>query len=129
VGSHRQSSAARAIGTFADRTSLVRRWYELLGRRERHGYVSTPTPRPVAGERTEPRVAAQDGSAHATERAILEDHGLRVEDATARALVDRWHAATSALVDYVRVRGLAVLDLVDASTLADMFVSASFGVG
>jgi hypothetical protein len=48
-----------------------------------------------------------------------------VEDATARTLVARWHAATNAIVHYLRARGADVLDLVDASTLADMFVSAT----
>jgi predicted DNA-binding WGR domain protein len=73
--------------TFPDRPSLVRRRRELLGRRERHGYVSTSTPRAAARARAELRVEAQ--AAHATERAILEAHGLPIEDDAARTLVAR----------------------------------------
>jgi hypothetical protein len=62
---------------------------------------------------------------HATERALLEAHGLPVEDTTARALVARWHAATTAIVRYLEAKGAEILDLVDVSTLAGMFVSAS----
>jgi predicted DNA-binding WGR domain protein len=110
--------------TFTDRASLVRRRRELLGRRERHGYVSTSTPRAAARARAEQRAETRS-AAHATERAILESHGLPVEDALARTLIARWHAATTAIVDYLCARGAEVLDLVDASTLADMFVTAS----
>jgi hypothetical protein len=49
----------------------------------------------------------------AARRAILEQHGLPIEDAAAGGLVARWHAATLAIVRYL------------ASTLAGMFVDAS----
>jgi predicted DNA-binding WGR domain protein len=113
--------------TFPDRTALVHRRRELLGRRERHGYVSTAMAKGAARARAEQHVETGK-AAHATERAILDAHGLLVEDATAQTLVARWRAATTAIVDYLRARGAEVLDLVDVSTLADMFVSASSAV-
>jgi predicted DNA-binding WGR domain protein len=105
---------------FADRASLQRRRNELLGRRRRHGYVSTTTPRAAARARGVQRVAT-----YATERAILEAHGLPIEDTTARALVAHWHVAANAIVRYLETKGAEVLDLVDVSTLAGMFVTAS----
>jgi predicted DNA-binding WGR domain protein len=110
--------------TFADRVSLMRRRRELLARRERHGYVSTATPRAAARARAEQRIEPQP-AAYATERAIVEALGLPIEDASARTLIGRWHAATAAIIDYLRARGAEVLDLVDTSTLADMFLTAS----
>jgi predicted DNA-binding WGR domain protein len=55
---------------FLDRAALVRRRRELLGRRERHGYVSTSTPRAAARARGEHR--AEHPAAAPAERAILE---------------------------------------------------------
>jgi predicted DNA-binding WGR domain protein len=100
---------------FADALALQRRRAELLGRRRRHGYVSTTTPRAAARARAGKR--AETGATHATERAILEEHGLALEDMTARALIARWHAATKAIVGYLQAKGAEILDLVDASTL------------
>jgi len=108
---------------FADRATLVRRRDTLLGRRRRHGYESTTTLRAAARARAEQR--AEVHKTHETERAILEAHGLPTEDTTARALVARWHAATTAIVRYLEAKGAEVLDLVDVSTLASMFVTAS----
>jgi predicted DNA-binding WGR domain protein len=108
---------------FADRTALVQRRDELLGRRRRHGYVSMTTPRAAARARSAERT--ERSAACAIERAILEAHGLPVEDAMARELVVRWHAATVAIVRYLEGKGAEMFDLVDASTLAGMFVTAS----
>jgi predicted DNA-binding WGR domain protein len=110
---------------FADRSALTRRRDELLGRRRRHGYVSPTTPRAVARARNEQRSAEPPQVTHAIERAILEAHGLPVEDGTARTLVTQWHAATAAIIRYVEGKGAEMLDLVDASTLASLFVAAS----
>jgi predicted DNA-binding WGR domain protein len=109
---------------FADRAALLRRRDELLDRRSRHGYVpSSPAPR------SEPRALAEhqpaEAGTHVVERAILEEHGLPIEDRAARALVARWHAATLAIVRYLEGKGAKLLDLVDASMLAGMFVDAS----
>lgn len=117
---------------FTDRAALVRRRKELLDRRQRHGYVPTSTPShepaaaaaAAAGEGPNAQGACAAAAEHAVERAILEDHGLPVEDAAARALVARWHAATLAIVRYLEAKGAELLDLVDASTLAGMFVQA-----
>ena len=55
----------------------------------------------------------------------MEAHGLSLGDASAWKLVAQWRAATVAIVRYLEAHGAAVLDLVDASTLAGMFVSAT----
>jgi hypothetical protein len=57
------------------------------------------------------------------ERAILDLHGLPVEDLTARTLVSRWHSATVAILRYLEAKGTEALDLVDVSMLAEMFVT------
>jgi predicted DNA-binding WGR domain protein len=108
---------------FSDRTALVQRRDELLARRGHHGYVSTTTRRATARARNEQRT--ERPATCAIERAILEAHGLPVEDATARKLVARWHAATVGIVRYLEAHGAEVFDLVDVSTLAGMFVTAS----
>jgi predicted DNA-binding WGR domain protein len=108
---------------FEDRTALERRRDELLGRRRRHGYVSTTTPRAAARARSEQRTDARPSCA--IERAILEAHGLPIEETIARTLVARWHAATTAILSHLEAKGTAMLDLVDVSTLAGMFVTAS----
>ncbi len=105
---------------FEDRVALLRRRQELLGRLQRHGYVPTAAPRKAAHWSTD-----QDSpNAHAIEREIVEAHGLPLGDPTARELVTRWHAATLAIVGYLKARGTEALDLIDASTLAGMFVNA-----
>ena len=108
---------------FADRTALERRREELLGRRRRHGYVSTTTPRAAARARSEQRTDPRPSCA--VERAILEAHGLPLEETTARTLVAKWHAATVAILRHLEAKGAEMLDLVDVSTLAGMFVTAS----
>ena len=55
----------------------------------------------------------------------MEAHGLSLGDASAWKLVAQWRAATVAIVRYLEAHGAAVLDLVDASILAGMFVSAT----
>ena len=112
---------------FDDRAAMLRRRDELLGRRRRHGYVSTTTPRAEARLRAERRQGAGEGEIvrQATARAIVEAHGLSLEDVSAWKLVAQWHAATVAIVRFLEARGAEVLDLVDASTLAGMFVSAT----
>lgn len=111
---------------FADRDALARRRDELLGLRRRHGYVvSATTPRGAARARHEQRKQEAARAEHAVERAILEAHGLPVDDTNARTLVARWQAATVAIVRYLEAKGAGLLDLVDASTLAGMFVTAS----
>lgn len=107
--------------TFEDVEALHRRRDELLARRVRHGYL----PRVVAT--TSPDVNAGNGTlvqakSVAVEREVVEAHGLPIEDAVARELVTRWRASTEAIVKYLAARGGDTLDLVDASTLAAMFV-------
>jgi predicted DNA-binding WGR domain protein len=106
---------------FTDRAALERRREELLGRRRRHGYVSTTTPRAAARARSEQRNELPPS--YAVERAILDLHGLPVEDLTARTLVSRWHSATVAILRYLEAKGTEALDLVDVSMLAEMFVT------
>lgn len=110
---------------FADRSALLRRRDELLGRRKRHGYVSTSTPRAAARARGAAR--AFDLRAYAVASALLEQHCLPLFDSTARKLVARWRDATDAIVRFIEARGGGALDLVDASTLAGMFEAASLG--
>ena len=115
---------------FEDRAALQRRREELLGHRRRHGYTST-TPRAEARQRAgvraagEGRPALEETDAHAIERAIVEDHGLSPREPAVRHLVSRWHAATLDLVRYLEGQGAEVLDLIDVSTLAAMFVAAT----
>ncbi len=106
--------------TFGDRAALKRRRNELLARRVRHGYL--PTGRDVSASADPRRGIGVGNEALAVERAIVEAHGLPLEDAVARELVSRWHASTVAIVGYLKARGGEGLDLVDASTLAAMFV-------
>jgi predicted DNA-binding WGR domain protein len=127
IGNRRQRERSEV---FDDRAAMLRRREELLGRRRRHGYVASPsTPRAAARERAamhrEERGGEGEAVRRATERAIVEAHGLSLGDASAWKLVAQWHAATVAIVRYIEARGAAVLDLVDASTLAGMFVSAT----
>ncbi len=57
---------------------------------------------------------------HASAAELTQAHGLRLDDPTARELVRRWHEATTTLRGYIgQTSGL---DLVDVSTLAEMFV-------
>lgn len=114
---------------FADRGALRRRRDELLALRRRHGYVWTSTPRATARARAEARVAAPTKAAPspavATARAIVEAHGLALDDIVAVSLVSRWREATLAIIRYAQTNGAGVLDLVDASTLASLFVEAA----
>jgi len=115
---------------FEDRAALQRRRDELLGHRRRHGYTSSSTPRAEARQRAAERAAEQReapslAARRAIECAITEDHGLSPREPVARHLVARWHAATLDLARYLEGRGGAALDLVDVSTLAAMFCSAT----
>ena len=105
---------------FRDRAALLRRRDELLGLRRRHGYVSTSTPRAAA--RARPPEADR---AIAVARAVVEQHGLPIREATVRKLISRWRDATLAIVGYLEAKGAGVFDLVDASTLAGLFVEAA----
>jgi len=106
---------------FRDRAALLRRRADLLGRRRRHGYVSNSTPQDAP--RGVPRARSADRDrAIAEARAVVEQHGLPLEEATARKLVARWRDATVAIVQYLEAKGAGMLDLVDASTLAGLFV-------
>jgi hypothetical protein len=82
--------------------------------------VSNSTPRAAARAR-----GAERDRSSAEARAVVEKHGLPLEDATARKLVARWRDATLAIVRYLEAKGAGVLDLVDASTLAGLFVEAA----
>ena len=106
---------------FADRTLLQRRREELLRRRRSHGYETTL--RAAAQQRARERAVAVD--THAVERAIVEHHGLSLREPVVRQLVTRWHAATLELARFLKERRTEVLDLVDVSTLAAMFVAAT----
>jgi predicted DNA-binding WGR domain protein len=105
---------------FRDHAALVRRREELLRLRRRHGYVSTSTPRAAARAR-----GAEIVRAAAIATALLEEHGLSLRDKAACTLVARWRDATRAIVHFVAASGAGILDLVDASTLAGMFVDAA----
>ena len=56
---------------------------------------------------------------------VLEAHALRLEDPTARALVLDWHRGALALARYIESHGGERVDLVDASTLASLYLEAS----
>ena len=79
IGSRRRRERSEI---FADRAALERRREELLGRRRRHGYVSTTTPRAAARARS--GAGAEQRPTCAIERAILEAHGLPVDDRAAQ---------------------------------------------
>ena len=53
---------------------------------------------------------------------VLEAHALRLDDPIARELVDRWRRAALELALFIEGRRNQHVDLVDASTLAGMFV-------
>lgn len=123
--------------TFASASDLNRRRDELLRRRERHGYTPTfsimVVPSPPAGrERPALRVpapaerppVAEETPARAMARAIVEQHGLSLDDAAARRLVHDWERATGALMRHLERTQADHLDAVDVSTLAAFFVEA-----
>jgi predicted DNA-binding WGR domain protein len=125
--------------TFADPHALEQRRQELLVRRHQHGYQSVGRDQDVVAsfyrvpEATARQVApkpplASTSVAHtarvALQRDIVEAHGLPLRERTARQLVDRWYAATTALASYLEERRAEHLDLVDVSTLAAMYVEA-----
>jgi hypothetical protein len=56
---------------------------------------------------------------------VLEAHALRLGDPTVLALVERWHRATSALARYIDTSAGESLDLVEASTLASLYLETS----
>jgi hypothetical protein len=60
----------------------------------------------------------------ATSTDVVERHALHLNDPTARELVRRWYDATSALRGYLAPHNETPLDLVDVSTLADLYVHA-----
>ena len=122
---------------FETREARERRRLELVGRRRRHGYVSrgegdAPVVAPATARARKANadtpllgVAAAASLDHAIEREIVEAHGLRLVNPTARTLVARWHAATRELARYLDVgRRREPFDLVDVSTLASMYVAA-----
>lgn len=55
---------------------------------------------------------------------VLEAHALRLGDPAARALVERWRRATAALALYIEEQRAERVDLVDASTLASLYLEA-----
>jgi hypothetical protein len=60
------------------------------------------------------------------DRDVLDAHALHLEDPAARELVERWRRAAGDLAHYIERRsGEPQVDLVDASTLAAIFVAAS----
>jgi len=86
--------------------------------------VSSPTPQDAPRGAPRARTANSD-RAIAEARAVVEQHGLPLEEATARKLVARWRDATLAIAQCLEAKGAGVLDLVDASTLAGLFVEAA----
>ena len=126
--------------TFPDDAALQRRRGELLERRRRHGYqlvAATPDAdsslpshelkRPSPAQHRDPSHAPPSPAtarARATERDIVEAHGLALGERAVQQLVSRWHEATSALARYLEERRAEHLDLVDISTLAAMYVDA-----
>jgi hypothetical protein len=61
--------------------------------------------------------------AYASCAAVVEEHGLPLHDPRAQELVAQWHRNTLEICLYLARKGVT-LDLVDASTLASMFVQA-----
>ena len=56
---------------------------------------------------------------------VVQDNALRLDDPQALALVRDWYDATAALRRFALERGASdALDLVDVSTLAEMFLVA-----
>ena len=124
--------------TFPDDVALHRRRGELLERRRRHGYrfvaaipcadslPSHELERPSSEQHREPSHAPSPATARAraTERDIVEAHGLALGERAVQQLVSRWHEATSALSRYLEERRAEHLDLVDISTLAAMYIDA-----
>jgi predicted DNA-binding WGR domain protein len=123
--------------TFEGAGELEARRAELLARRRQHGYrvVEPRAPRRLTERHdtalgtvlapTTERPAVRVDVAGSIERDVVEAHGLRLGDTTARALVERWHAAARELAAYVRERAPEVLDLEDVSTLAAMYARAA----
>ena len=104
---------------FESRGALERRRHELLARRRQHGYTEVQT-------RRVEDVAVTAPAGHAIEREIVESHGLRLCDRTARSLVEAWHSATRALRAYMaEQQHTESLDLEDVSTLASMYTVAA----
>lgn len=95
---------------FESRAALESRRNELLARRRQHGYAEARVPSPAD---------------HAAAREIVEAHGLRLGDLTARTLVEAWRTAAGALRAYVARRGGGALDLEDVSSLASMYAVAA----
>jgi hypothetical protein len=61
-----------------------------------------------------------------SDRDVLDAHALHLDDPTARELVDRWKRAAGDLAHYIERRsGGHDVDLLDASTLASIYVAAS----
>jgi hypothetical protein len=56
---------------------------------------------------------------------ILERHALRLDDPRVRALVARWRLAALELALFVERERDVRLDLIDASTLAALYLEAS----
>jgi len=124
--------------TFRDDAALHRRRDELLERRRRHGYQLTgataeanslpshPLERANPAPRRDPFHGPSPATARAraTERDIVEAHGLALGERAVQQLVGRWHEATSALARYLEERRAEPLDLVDISTLAAMYIDA-----
>ncbi len=107
--------------TFDSREALERRRAELLARRRQHGYLESRSA--VIAPHAE---LEQASAGHEMERAIVEAHGLEMQDRKARSLVETWHAATRALRAYLAERRHdEVLDLEDVSTLASMYAVAA----
>ncbi len=116
--------------TFVDPSALEKRRDELLARRRRRGYVvvvgsplATPTTRNRRGGGRTRRTPEVIGVSAASE--IVEAHGMSLRDVVARKLVARWFVATRKLSEYLAEMRPEVLDLVDTSTLAAMFVEAT----
>lgn len=121
--------------TFADPPALERRRDELLARRRRRGYVVVlgtplvmPAPRNVRGS-GQPRRPRPETIRVSAESEIVEAHGMSLQDKVARKLVARWFVATCKLSEYLAELQPEVLDLVDVSTLAAMFVEAAAVAG
>ena len=124
---------------FRDENALERRRRELLLRRQRRGYVTnaatgvtSPRSRTRRRESKEAQARLPLHSCASTARDIVESHGLSLEDARARELVSAWMRATRALAQFAARRDAAgshesgkPLDLVDASTLASLYLVAS----
>jgi predicted DNA-binding WGR domain protein len=127
---------------FPSDLALRQRCEELLALRASHGYLMVTTNNTArslastsvaarqqattAPEQPSPSYPAM-ASTRAVQREIVEAHGLSLREPAVQQLVGRWRDATTDLRAYLAERQPEHLNLVDVSTLADMYWEALAG--